>query len=60
MFNTFSRSLIRQNKPTALSSSLFSTARFSSSTGYKRELPLKDDKPLQEVDPELADLMLKE
>ena len=60
MFTAVSRSLIRQNKATALSTNLFSAAKFSSSTGYKRELPLKDDKPLQDVDPELADLMLKE
>lgn len=36
-------------------------ARFSSAaTGKKRYLPLKDDKHLREVDPELAGLLMKE
>ena len=60
MFTAVSRSLLRQNKQTSLCNNLLSTAKFSSSNGFKRELPLKDDKPLQDVDPELAGLLLKE
>lgn len=50
--NPFKRSLL-----SGIQTGAFSTP---AAPGWDRQLPLKEDKSLQEIDPELAELMLKE